>query len=277
MFELIVAMVFEAIRSEPPEKIHPTVWFGKIAEFLDKKLPEGVFYGISVPFSAVIAAIILAEIPGLLPYPASILLSGFLLYTTVSIKSMLEHAQACIKDGKIDPDGLKRIVSRDLSSLKEWQMNSAVIESIAENFVDGVLAPLLYYSIFGLHGALIYRAVNTCDAMIGYRKGRYEKFGKASARLDDVINFIPSRISLFYYLILSRRAFVCGVRLNPKLNGSSVSAMAGLLGIKLEKPGYYRIDCGKEPEMNDVKKAMSYFKVLSGMAVLSALLLRMLV
>ncbi len=275
MLELVVAIILEMIRSEPPEKIHPTVWFGRMAEFLDRKLPEGIFSGALVPVSAISAAIILAEIPNFIPSPISALLSGYLLYTTVSIKSMLEHAEFCIKNGRINPDGLKRIVGRDLSSLKEWQMNSAVIESIAENFVDGVLAPLFYYSIFGLHGALVYRAINTCDAMIGYRKGKYEKFGKVAARLDDAVNFLPCRLSLLLYLVLSRKAFICGLKKNPKLNGSSISAMAGLLGVKLEKTGHYTIDCGKEPEIEDVRRAMRYFTSLSGMVVLAVLLLRL--
>ncbi len=277
MLELLIALAFEMVKSEPPEKVHPTVWFGKIVEFLDNKLPESVFYGIIPPLTTIVFAIILSSIPPLTPYPVSILLSGYLLYSSISIKSMLEHAEACIKGGKINPDGLKRIVSRDLSNMKEWQMNSAVIESVAENFVDGVLAPLLYYSIFGLHGALVYRAINTCDAMIGYRKGKYEKFGKVTARLDDLANFLPSKLSLLLYMILSKKAFICGLKKNPKLNGNSISAMAGLLGVNLEKPSHYTIECGKDPGIEDVKRAIKFFKVLSGMAVILSLSIMLLV
>jgi len=277
VLDLIIALFLELLRGEPPEKLHPTVWFGKIIEFLDRNLSGGIFLGILPPAMAVITAFILAEIPSLIPEPASFFLSGYLLYTSISIKSMLEHAGRCIKDGRIDPEEVKKIVSRDIDGMKEWQINSAVIESISENFVDGVLAPLFYYSIFGLHGALVYRAINTCDAMLGYRTGKYERFGKISARLDDIANFLPSRLSLLLYLILSRKAFLCGVRKNPKLNGHSISAMAGLLEVRLEKPGKYSIECGKEPETGDVMRSMKYFRALSGMAVLSALSAVMLV
>ncbi len=272
MLDLITALILELSKSEPPEKLHPTVWFGKIIGFLDRNLPEGVLSGIFPPMITAFFAFILAEIPSLIPEPLSFLLSGYLLYTSISIKSMIEHAERCIKGGRINPNEVRKIVSRDIEGLKEWQMNSAVIESIAENFVDGVLAPLLYYSVFGLHGALIYRAVNTCDAMLGYRTGKYKKFGKVSARLDDIANFLPSRLSLLLYLILSRRAFLCGLRKNPKLNGHSISAMAGLLEVKLEKKGKYTIECGKEPKTEDVVRSIRHFKALSGMAVLSALL-----
>ncbi len=277
MIELVTAIIFELIRSEPPEMVHPTVWFGKIIKVLDRFMPGTVVFGVIPPLATTIFAFILAEIPSMIPKPLSYILAGYLLYTSISIRSMLEHAERCVEGGRINLMEVKKIVSRDLNDAEEWMMNSAVIESMAENFIDGVLAPLLYYSVFGIHGALIYRAINTCDAMLGYRKGRYERFGKISARLDDLANLIPSRVSLILYLILSKRAFFCGMRKNPKFNGHSVSAMAGLLGVRLEKTGYYTIDCGKDPETGDVKKAMKSFTALSGMAVLSALLLRLLV
>lgn len=277
MLELLIAMALEMVRPEPPEKIHPTVWFGRLIDILDRNLPGSIYAGLVPPVFAVFLALILSFAAMSLPHPLSALVSGYLLYSTISIRSMIEHARACISCSGVDPEKLRMIVSRDVRNLEEWQMCSAIIESVSENFVDGVLAPLFYYTIFGLPGAMVYRAVNTCDAMLGYRKGKYEKFGKVSARLDDVLNFIPSRISLLLYAVFSRRAFTCGIRHSPKLNGHSISAMAGLLGVTLQKPESYTIECGRCPEIADVEASLKYFKALSGMAVISALLAGLLV
>ncbi|NOY12071.1 MAG: cobalamin biosynthesis protein CobD [Archaeoglobi archaeon] len=276
VLELPVAIAFELIRSEPPPRAHPTVWFGRLISFLDKRLPRNAYAGILPPLLTASLAIALSLIPSALPWPLDLLLSGYLLYCSISIRSMVEHALACLAGGAVVRERVRLIVSRDLDGLEDWQVVSAVIESVSENFVDGVLAPLLYYAIFGLPGALVYRAINTCDAMLGYRNERYREFGRVSARLDDLLNLIPSRLSLLLYAILSRRAFSCGLR-SPKLNGHSISAMAGLLGVRLEKPGSYRIECGREPEVGDIERCVRYFTALSGMAVILALSLRLLV
>ncbi len=272
MLELLIAVALEVITAEPPERVHPTVWFGRLVDILDGILPGSIYAGLLPPVFAASLALLLSLAAMNLPHPFNILASGYLLYSTISIRSMVEHAKACISGGGVDPEKLRMIVSRDVRDLEEWQMCSAIIESVSENFVDGVLAPLFYYAIFGLPGAMVYRAVNTCDAMLGYRTGRYEKFGKVSARLDDVLNFIPSRISLLLYAVLSRRALTCGIRHSPKLNGHSISAMAGLLGVTLQKPGSYTIGCGRYPDIEDVEACLRYFKALSGMAVILALL-----
>lgn len=264
---LAVSLTFEIIRAEPPEIVHPTVWFGKIVGFFDRKLPPTIFFGGLTLLSVIFFAYVLVRISKSLPFPLGILAQAYLLYSAISIRSMAEHAENCVRCGGIIRENVQKIVSRDTSNLSESQLCSAVIESVSENFVDGVVAPLFYYALFGLEGALIYRAVNTCDAMLGYRTGKYERFGKIPARIDDVLNFIPSRLSLLLYALFSRKALICGLKKNPKLNGNSMAAMAGLLGVKLEKPGKYVIDCGREPNVLDVKKSIRFFLVLSGISV----------
>ena len=277
---LLVSLLLEILKSEPPTTIHPTVWFGKITGYLDRKLPPTLFFGGITLMITVLFAYFLSKVPEFIPFPFKIMAQAYLLYSAISIRSMVEHAKNCIHHDRILPENVQKIVSRDTSKLSEPQLCSAVIESVSENFVDGVLSPLFYYALFGLEGALIYRAVNTCDAMLGYRIGKYEKFGKISARVDDALNYIPSRLSLLLYALLSRRSFVCGIKKNPKLNGNSIAAMAGLLRVKLEKPGKYVIDCGREPSVRDVIKSIRYFVILSGISVvmtgLLAVLLEML-
>jgi len=274
---LLLSLLFEILKSEPPVVIHPTVWFGKIVGYLDKRLPPTLFFGGITLMITVLFAYFLSKIPEFLPFPFKILAQAYLLYSTISIRSMVEHAKNCIHNDRILPENVQKIVSRDTSKLSDPQLCSAVIESVSENFVDGVLSPLFYYALFGLEGALIYRAVNTCDAMLGYRTGKYERFGKIAARVDDVLNYIPSRLSLLLYALLSRRAIVCGIRKNPKLNGNSIAAMAGLLRVRLEKPGKYVIDCGREPSVQDVIKSIRYFVIISGISlILTGLLIALL-
>src|SRR5262249_54209283 len=147
------------------------------------------------------------------------------------------------------------LVSRPTSGLSEGQVASAAVESAAENLTDAFVAPLLWYSALGLAGAFLYRTVNTADAMIGYREGALEYFGKASARLDDLLSLIPARIAGLAVVGAAaltgedfRSAWTTmhhdhGRTASPNA-GWTMSAMAGALGVMLEKPGTYRLGAG---------------------------------
>lgn len=150
--------------------------------------------------------------------------------------------------------GLKSLVSRDADSLSRPLIAAAAIESVAENTTDSYIGPWLAFAILGLPGAFTYRAINTLDSMIGYR-GKYEYLGKASARLDDAINFVPARLSAVFMLAAGAlggmtvsRAWTWAWRgrvLTASPNaGWTIGAMSGLLGVALEKPGHYRIGDG---------------------------------
>jgi adenosylcobinamide-phosphate synthase len=150
--------------------------------------------------------------------------------------------------------GLRSLVSRDATGLDGALVAAAAVESLAENLGDSVVAPFCYYAIGGLPGAVAYRAANTLDAMIGYR-GRYEWLGKAGARLDDLLNLLPSRLAT---LLIVGAAAIVGedargawrialrdARLTASPNaGWPMAAMAGALGVELEKVGHYRLGAG---------------------------------
>jgi len=151
------------------------------------------------------------------------------------------------------------IVSRNVETLDEAHLNSASIESLAENLNDSVVAPLFYFLLFGLPGALLYRAVNTLDAMLGYRNDRHEFFGKFSARLDDVLNFIPARLTVLLYLPLNLKVLKHYRLAKFKINSDKpISAMSAVLGVWLEKPGVYRFP-GREPKNGDIRKALKVY------------------
>ena len=146
---------------------------------------------------------------------------------------------------------MRGLVSRDATELSEPLVAAAAIESVAENTTDSFIAPWLAFALIGLPGAFAYRAVNTLDSMIGYR-GEYEYLGKASARLDDLLNLIPARISAGLLLLAGAvsgsrvgqgwQTALREHRLTASPNaGWTIAAMAGLLSVSLEKPGNYLI------------------------------------
>lgn len=260
MIEIIIfisAIFLDLTFGEPPLRLHPVYWFGKIVQFFDKfDLKDLNFvWGILCTISCTSFAVFLSLLPSFIPVTP--FWEIYLLFSSISIKSMVDHVKRCLPDMKAEE--VQKIVSRDAFKLNFNQRCSAVIESTSENFVDGFFSPLFYYSILGLPAAMFYKAVNICDAMIGYRKGKYEKFGKFAARLDDVLNFIPARLSLIFYEFFKRGSISFALKNNPKLNGCSMAAIAYVLDVKLEKPGYYVIPGKREPELEDVKRTIKTF------------------
>jgi adenosylcobinamide-phosphate synthase len=276
IYLLILALLLDLIFSEPPAVLHPVVWFGKLVSVFEKFFEKIERYSPAIQFvygtfsaiGVISFAIFLVYLP--FPEPLNYVWQVYLLFSSFSIKSMVRHASNCLKTN-MDPEEVQKIVSRDTKKLNKYQLRSAVIESTAENFVDGVFAPLFYFSIFGILGAVVYRAINTLDAMIGYR-GKYEFFGKFSARLDDIANYIPARISLFFFEVLKRGSLKYGLKNKVKLNGTTIAAMSYVLGVKLEKPGFYSLP-GRLPEDLDVRRSIKIFEIISAMAVVFAVFL----
>jgi adenosylcobinamide-phosphate synthase len=140
---------------------------------------------------------------------------------------------------------LSRIVGRDTSVLSPQQIRIAVLETMSENLSDGVVAPLFYYAIGGVPGMMTYKMINTLDSMIGYRNERYELFGKMAARLDDVANFIPARITALLMVLVSwsRRGlqfiFLYGKKHKSPNSGYPEAALAGILDIRFGGPNKY--------------------------------------
>jgi adenosylcobinamide-phosphate synthase len=159
------------------------------------------------------------------------------------------------------------LVSRPTHDLDAAHVASGAVESVAENLTDAYVAPLAFFLVFGLPGAALYRAVNTADAMIGYRDDGLEYFGKAAARLDDVLNLVPARLSA---LALVAAAAVAGAsargawrtlvrdrrRTASPNAGWTMSAIAGALDVTLEKPGAYRLGDGRAPRAEDIARSV---------------------
>jgi adenosylcobinamide-phosphate synthase len=207
------------------------------------------------------------------PRPVSLLAEALVLKSMFSVHGLARagrQVRSALEAG--DLDGARsllswHLVSRDTRALNESQVTAATIESLAENLSDSFVAPLFFYAIAGLPGAVVYRFVNTCDAMLGYHDAEREWLGKVSARLDDLANLIPARLTAVLIIL-------CGVllgrnparaaaiwrrdhRLTTSPNaGHPMSAAAGVLGVELEKVGCYRLGSGQRlPSAPDIGRA----------------------
>ena len=179
----------------------------------------------------------------------SAFISAFIIYASIAIKDLKVHAIGVYKSLKKEDlfharQSLSKIVGRDTEHLTEAQIVKATIESIAENSVDGIFSPLFYGFAFGAPGSVVFKAVSTLDSMFGYKDKRYLKFGWASARLDDWLNFIPARISILIFIITAflfnrsasrtTRTIFRDRSKHPSPNSAiGESALAGILGIRL--------------------------------------------
>jgi adenosylcobinamide-phosphate synthase len=176
----------------------------------------------------------------------------------------------------------RHLVSRPTAALDAGHVASAAVESVAENLTDAFVAPVCFYLAFGLPGAAVYRAINTADAMFGYREGTLEYFGKVGARLDDLFNLAPARLAGWAIVAGARlagesAARAAGVMLSDRRRtaspnaGFTMSAMAGALGLTLEKPGAYRLGRGPLPAAEDIARSIRVLAAASAVSLAAAI------
>lgn len=275
------ALVLDLLIGEPPEILHPVVWIGKVIgktrEFFEggqRARPAGVVVAILIPVVSGTLTYLLVAFGSYFWELAGPILGILLLKSTISVKSLLDTVKSVGEQIESDPDGAREgllaLVGRDRSELSEGEMRSAAIESLFENLVDSVIAPLLYFALGGIFGygvgvalALFYKSVNTLDSMLGYRTEALRDYGYLSARLDDFLNWLPARISVPFVALaaFSLRAVSISVRdwkEPPSPNsGWPMGAAAGGLGVKLVKQGVYTIGGEYElPGAEDLRAAV---------------------
>lgn len=290
----LLAAAYDILLGEMPARIHPVVWIGKLIAALRSHVPAskagGIALALVVIATTVLAGHMLVRAAGYVPL-LPLLVSAFLLKSTFAMRCLLQVSSDIGRMIEEDMDRAKSmlpaLVGRDTSSLSRSQASSAVIESLSENYVDGILSPIFYYILFsplglGLEAALAFKAVSTMDSMVGYKTKGLKEIGFAGARADDLLNFIPARLSVF--LIALARPGRAGTSLRaawryhaktPSPNsGWPMAACAGALGLRLEKPGYYvLLDEGDEPETEDIARAVELMQVTIALTLAAALLL----
>ena len=262
---MVVAFVFDLAIGDPPSRLHPVVWMGRVIEAL-KKLNRGpprhrrvlgvvtALTAIAVFFLPVFIAFKLLMDASLLAY---VVLGGVALKFTFAFRSLSDYTRPIAEAlERGDVEGAKKylpfIVRRDPSKLSEELVASAAVETIAESTVDGVTSPLFYYALLGIPGVYAFRVVNTLDSMVGYKTEEFKDFGWFSARLDTLLNFPTARLTALFISLAAwllglnaRRGLRIALRDHSKtesLNaGWPMSAMAGVLGVKLVKLGSYEL------------------------------------
>jgi len=218
---------------------HPIIFMGDYISWFQKK-----FYEDSILRGGILTAtliFIVYLITSLLATFDNILFQGFLASFTLASKMLYDSVKDVIsrEDLNIKRKKISMLVSRDTSDMSNSDVNKAAVETYAENLSDGVIAPLFYLLLFGIVGAFIYKAINTLDSMVGYRNEKYENFGKVSAILDDIVNYIPARITavLIAFLFLSKKALLEFYKYGSKHEspnaGLPIASMALSIGIKL--------------------------------------------
>lgn len=284
--EFFIAFLLDIVFGDPERFPHPVVmmgkWIQRVYAFVLKQPREaqrilGIFMAL---FNSLAIFLITSLVVKFLPPFLSTLAAIYIFYTSLAAKTLAKEGKgvmtalnSSLSEGRTR---LSRIVGRETTFLSEKEIIQATVETVSENTSDGIVAPLFYGLLFGPAGAFTYKMINTMDSMVGYRNERYEEAGFGAAKLDDLVNLIPARITALLFCILSgsirsmKRGFQSvkefhSAHLSPNA-GWPEAAVAGILGIELggghfyfgeyvEKPTIgYSI---KEPERNDIRRAVN--------------------
>lgn len=291
---VIISLLLDAVIGEP-RRWHPLVGFGNMAHWLEQKLNNhevqsqvkvrvaGLFTWALVILPFVIGSYFLEQFSSTYQIEFSagfkidfdVLIAIIFLTTALGTKSLIQHASAvesALSKNNIDlaRQRVAMIVSRDTDNSDENAINRATIESVLENGSDAIFAAIFWFAVLGIPGVVLYRLVNTLDAMWGYRTERFYYFGWASARIDDVMNWIPARLTAMSYALAgnTRDALRCWVTqakhwhgINP---GVVMASGAGALNIKLGGKAFYHekeierpdLGLGNIAETKDIKRAI---------------------
>lgn len=284
-----LAVALDLIGGDPPNRFHPVAWIGSGLIAARRRLPKS---GRAVPLLAgaglmavgVGGAIGLGDLIGRglaeLPRPVAVAAEAVALKALFSIRGLIRAARAVAEALRRDDLVAARalaawhLVGRPTAELDGSQIAAATIESVAENASDSVAAPLFYYAVGGLTAALAYRVINTADSVLGYRDPEREWLGKIPARLDDLANLVPARLTALGFVLaapsvgggLAQAGSIWwrdrAATASPNA-GQPMSAAAGALGVELEKVGSYRLGAGlRPPGVADVGRIIRLFLVM---------------
>ncbi|WP_318372620.1 adenosylcobinamide-phosphate synthase CbiB [Enterobacter sp.] len=288
---------------DPPHWPHPVRWIGALITFTQRQVRRlcrqditlciggGIMWLLVVGISWGVASGVIALATALHPW-CGWLVEVWMIYTILATRCLDDSARAvekALRHGTLEEsrEKLSWIVGRDTSALQPAQIQRAVVETVAENTVDGVIAPLFFLLLGGAPLAMAYKAVNTLDSMVGYKHEKYRAIGMVSARMDDVANFIPARLS---WLLFSVAAWLCRqdaasalrIGFRDRRNHSSPNCawpeatVAGALGIRLGGPNNYfgqRVDkpwigdARREIHVDDIPRTVQLMWVASTLAL----------
>lgn len=293
LYALIAGYVLDQIIGDPMNWPHIVRFYGLVISWLEKKLYPMKNKTLAGSILVICELIICTGIPAALlalawhisPY-VYFVLETILVWQCLAARSLAKESgkvYTALRDEGLDAGrkAVSMIVGRDTENLTEEGVVKAAVETVAENTSDGVAAPIFYMALFGAVGGCFYKAVNTMDSMIGYKNDRYLHFGTAAAKLDDVLNFIPSRLCAISMIIASS---VSGMnaknawkifkrdRYNHASPNSAQteSVMAGALGIRLAGDAYYFGKLHKKPYIGDALRDVEREDILRSHRLLNS-------
>jgi adenosylcobinamide-phosphate synthase len=293
---VILALALDLAFGDPPNRLHPVAWMGRALAAGRRVLCRGPRIALLLGGASLTLAVMglgagaghlvgtLASVLG----PAGLVLEAIALKSTLSLRDLARAARSvavALAWNDVTEARARlgfHLVSRPTATLDAGQVASGAIESVAENLADAVVAPVVFFLLLGLPGALAYRALNTADTMLGYREGALEYFGKIAARLDDLVNLVPARVAALAIVAAAGThapaAWSTLVRDHARTAspnaGWTMSAMAGALGVRLEKPNTYRLGHGPLPDAIDVERSLALLGRAAALSILACLLAR---
>jgi adenosylcobinamide-phosphate synthase len=256
----LLGYLLDLALGDPPGWPHPVRFIGRIIQYWEQRLYQprivaGMLFWLAVTATVLTLSLAATAAALALPRGLGIAVLAYLLYTGLATRSLHRESrkvEQALAQG--DLAGARRalamIVGRETAQLPPAEIRRAVIETVAENLADGVVAPMFFVLLLGVPGLFLYKAVNTMDSMVGYKNGRYVRFGTCAARADDLCNFLPARLTA---LLLAAAAALLGLdgsgawRITRRDAGNASSpnagwpeaAMAGALGVRLGGPSTY--------------------------------------
>jgi adenosylcobinamide-phosphate synthase len=274
LIAIILAVIIDRIIGDPHHLPHPVKYFGKMIGYLDQKWNHGglrkwkglcmLVVLITIVLGITIGIVVLAHVI----HPVlGVATQAVLIAAAIAQKGLKEAAlevQQPLMDNDIHTarNKLSQIVGRDTDQLNEEEIIRGTVETVAENTTDGITAPLFWAAIGGAPLALVYRLINTCDSMVGYKNAKYFDFGWASARVDDIVNWLPARLTGLVMLLVNRPSAGSfksawavlrrDANKHPSPNsGWGEAAVAALLGVRLGGINYYKGKKSYRMEMGD--------------------------
>ncbi|TGL58430.1 adenosylcobinamide-phosphate synthase CbiB [Leptospira sarikeiensis] len=272
---LPISLLLDLGLGDPQGFPHPVRWIGRSARSLEKFFRSAI---LSEKIAGFLTSISIYSISFIFPWLlielflnihsiVSIAFSAYIIYTSIALKDLLNHSKDvyfALKENNIDKARkmVGRIVGRDTKELSGSEIVRACIESVGESVVDGITAPLFFAAIGGAAWAMLYRSINTLDSIFGYKNEKYLKFGYVPAKMDDLANYIPARLTA---PILSVSAGILGHKLSQSLkilyrdgrkhpspnSGLSEAALAGALEIQLGGRNFYSGIPSDKPKLGD--------------------------
>ena len=297
---LLVGWVLDLIFGDPQRLPHPIVWFGKAIAFCEHRMNKGAHRKIKGAVTAVglIVCVFIAiwllryyllHLPSYIIHILDAILIFYCLAGTTLIREVRKVFLALDRSLEAGRVQVARIVGRDTSELSAQEVRTAALETLAENLSDGVIAPLFWFALLGVPGMVAYKMVNTLDSMIGYKTKRYRQFGCWAAHIDDIANYVPSRLTALMMLLVSGKirllTFVTwfGRQNSSPNSGYPEAALAGILDCRFGGPHTYFGEYFEKPYIGtkvreltdeDMEKAVKINRRVETLTVLLILLIR---